>query len=81
MTYGTDVEYAAQIEQKARMVRDDQGRQVVSSTTVYLATTTEIKPDARVTLPSGFTPRSPKIVTVERPSDEAGVSHTVLRLQ
>ena len=80
-TWGADVSYTGLVEQKARMVRDSQGRQVVSSSSAYLATADDIKTDARVTLPSGFTPQQPKIVVVERPSDEAGDIHCVLRLE
>lgn len=79
-TWGADVGYAALVEQKARMVRDSQGTQVMSSTSVYLATGADVKTDSRVTLPTGFTPRQPKIVSVERPSDENGDVHVVLRL-
>ena len=73
-TYGADVEYAGMIEQRARLVRDTQGREVVSTTQVYVATTDEIKPDARVTL-TGFSPPQPPIINVARFSDEAGASH------
>ncbi len=72
--FGADVEYVGLIEQKAKMVRDTQGREVVSTTQVYLATTDAIKPDARMTLP-GFTPAQPPIINVARFSDEDGPSH------
>lgn len=80
-SWGSDVEYAGFVEQKARVVRDSTGRQVMSSTTVYLATSADVKTDARVTLPSGFTPQQPKIIAVDRPSDEGGDIHVVLRLE
>lgn len=80
-SWGADVDYTAMVEQKSRMVRDATGREVMSSASVYLATQADVKADARVTLPTGFTPRQPKIIAVDRPSDEDGVTHVVLRLQ
>lgn len=74
-TYGADADYQALVQQQARMVRDTQGRMVVSNTQVYLATTDAITPRYRITLPAGFTPQRPPIINVARFSDEDGLHH------
>ena len=79
-SYGTAVTYKAAIERKARMVRNAQGEEVPSATTVYLNMTALITARDRVTLPSDFSPTQPKIITFERNSDQNGLQHTVLFL-
>jgi hypothetical protein len=79
-TYGTAKTYRARIEHDVRTVRNAQGEEVVSNTVVYLNTTDEIQPDDLLTLPSGFIPRKPPIITIGRVSDEDGLHHTVVRL-
>ena len=74
-TYGTAVDYDAAIEQKVRQVRDFNGQERVSTTRVFLNTVTAISPKDKLTLPSGFTPQTPPIISVGRVSDEGGVHH------
>ena len=71
-TYGAGVNYTAMVEQKARQVRDIDGQERVSMTTIYLNTTAAITPRDKLTLPSGFVPQIPPIINVHRLSDESG---------
>lgn len=77
-TYGAVVSYKARVQGKMRMVRDSLGVERVSSVTCYVATTASIGPKDRLTLPSGWTPASPPILSVQRQSDEGGDHHVVI---
>lgn len=79
-TYGSDVSYTAMVEQRVRQVRAMTGEERISTTTVYLDTTTALTPRDRVTLPSGYVPNQPPIISIERLSDEDGLHSTVLHL-
>lgn len=74
-TAGATVEYPGLVEQRVRMVRDVQGREVASTVSIYLVTTADIKVTDTVFLPAGFTPASPPIINRARFSDEDGASH------
>lgn len=69
------------IEQEARKVTDREGKEVVSQTRLYLKPTAEdgtsytIAPTDRITLPAGFLPQQPPILSVSRQADEAGLHH------
>jgi len=77
-TFGTAVSYTALVQQKVRQVRDLAGEERVSMVTVYVNTTTAITPRDKLTLPAGFTPQTPPIISVARQSDESGLHHCVL---
>lgn len=78
--FGASVNYTGQIEQKSKLVRDLNGKEVVSQTRVYLNTTTVIGKKDEVTLPSGYDPQTPPIINVEISSDENGIQHAVIFL-
>ena len=69
------------IEQEARKVTDAQGKEVVSQTKLFLKPTAEdgttytIGPNDRITLPAGYVPQQPPILTVGRENDEQGIHH------
>jgi hypothetical protein len=67
--YGSPKDYQCRIEQKNTLVRDQDGRERVSSTTIYLASTVTIPLNARITLPDG---RTPSIMSIESVQDEDG---------
>lgn len=71
-TYGTEATYKARIQNQRRKVVDINGEEVVSETTVYLATTVAISAHSRMTLPSGYVPRQPKIISIKRDEDQWG---------
>jgi len=73
--YSDAVEYQARIEQRNTLTRDQDGRERVSSTTIFLATTVSIPMNARVTLPDGS---QPSIMAVESVRDEDGSYSTKL---
>lgn len=79
--------FRARIEQYARMVRDRNGREVVSNTRLYLAPTPLTgaphtpTADDRFTLPAGYYPQQlGPAIAVQRENDEAGLHHWVVSL-
>jgi hypothetical protein len=81
-TYGTAITVRCRIEQYAKLVRAADGTQVVSDTRLFCKPTTEAgatwAPTIRdeVTLPAGYTPQIPPIVSIERDNDETqGAAH------
>lgn len=52
-TFGSDTRYRCRLVGEQRQVLDDEGRQVTSNQTVYLASGDRVSPDARVTLSTG----------------------------
>lgn len=67
--YGDPATYQCRIEQKNQLVRDQDGRERVSSVQLYLATQTRIPLNSRITLADGSTP---SIMAVEAVQDEDG---------
>lgn len=55
-TYGTAVTYDALVIGKQKLVRDAQGRDVVSSAQVYVDGTAVVTAESKITLPDGTTP-------------------------
>ncbi|MFJ9645012.1 hypothetical protein [Streptomyces sp. NPDC101206] len=53
--YAAPVAARAFVEERTRTVRDRQGEEVVTSTTVHLLPSQACPPESRVTLPSGRT--------------------------
>ncbi len=86
-TYGAAATYRARVTGKTRMVRDAQGREVVSSKTVYLLSNAAISPKDRITLSTGDAGSteaavlSPEILTVGRFPDGRSYHHTELYLR
>lgn len=66
------------VVQKTTRIVNAAGQDVVSKTTVYLATASGIRPDDRITLPSGYVPQQPPILSVLREADEDGFHHVVV---
>ncbi len=85
-TYGSAATYRAHLSRKRRLVRNESGQEVVSGQAVYLATSANIQPTARITLSTsdvGSTEQwavQPPIMSVERRFDGAGPHHVVLYL-
>lgn len=77
--YGTAKTYAARVERETKLVKGPQGREVVSTTTVYVGTTstsgvipTGFGSNGKIVLPTGD---SPAILAVDIFPDEASVVH------
>lgn len=90
-TASTTYSVRARVEQERHLVRDVTGREVVSSTTVYLApydsstgqVAITVDVSDRVVLPSGFLvagSSAPPIMAVERLQDDGGDHHIAVRL-
>ena len=84
VSYSTGLSIRGRVEQKRRLVRDSGGREVVSTSTVYLDCVTTSSGSVvmnaydRLTLPSGFLvagSSQPPIISVARQQDEAGDHH------
>ena len=75
-TYGTLANYRARITQKVHKIIDDQGHEVISMTKLILNTDAQITAEHQVILPAGYSPQSPRILKVDRISDEAGLCYT-----
>jgi len=54
--YSEPVEYRARIQQKVKMVRNNQGQEVVSNAQIYLEGKVSITVKDRITLPDGVQP-------------------------
>lgn len=76
--FGTAVTYSAWINRRQRIVRNRQGQEVVSNMTVRLLTKDVITPEARLTLPAGYVPQQPELISTAMPRDERGVHHVVV---
>ena len=69
------------IEQESRKVTTGEGKEVVSQTRLYLKPTAEdgsaytIGANDRITLPAGYAPQQPPILTIGRENDEQGIHH------
>lgn len=55
-TYGTAVSNNARIVQKTKMVRDAGGKEVVSTTQIYVNGSATVATTSRITLPDGTKP-------------------------
>ncbi len=78
-TYGTAVSMAARISKAPKLVRADDGREVVAGSTAWVdPVSTIIGARDRVTLPDGTTPT---VLSVERIPDERGRVCTRIRFQ
>src|SRR6266540_3063266 len=85
-TYGAAKTVRCRVEQLAKLVRNEHGREVVSNSRLFL------KPVAtddsayaptirdRYTLPAGYAPLQPPAISTERSNDEAGLHHWVVNL-
>lgn len=76
--YGAAVTHAAKIEGKRRLVKDANGRERLSTVTVYLTDVVTVDVNDRITLPAVWVPRSPQIMAIERLGDETGGHHSVI---
>lgn len=64
-SYGTAVTYRAQVVAEFERVIDRNGREVKSSARVLIPERVHIDPRSRITLPEGWVPRQPPIISVK----------------
>ena len=85
-SFGSDVAYKARVVGKRRLVRNDQGDQVISSHTVYFAATPAVGAHDRITLSTGDVNSTetgalqPPILSVGKFPDDLGRQHVILFL-
>lgn len=76
--------WKARIQQRQKRVYNREGQEVTSATQVFLPPKpidgTSVVPtiDFRLTLPAGYAPQQPPIISVERHNDNQGLHHWVL---
>lgn len=79
VTYGsTPTTIQCRVELRNRIVKDRNGRDVVSRGRVFLNTTTPPGISDRIVLPAGYVPREPPIIAVNPCNDELGTHHVTL---
>lgn len=85
-TFGTAASHRARVVGKRRLVRNFQGEEVVSSHTVYLASSPAVGPHDRITLSTGDVHSTelgalqPTILAAGRYPDDAGRVHVTVFL-
>lgn len=77
-TFSAGVSCTGLVQQGAKLIKTPDNREVVSSTQVYSNTTTAWTVEDRITLPSGYVPSQPRILRIDRLSDESGLAATVI---
>jgi hypothetical protein len=77
-TFGAIVLFQGRVESKRRKIIGADGEEVISETTIYLATVSGIGMQDRVTLQSGYLPPNPLILAIRRQDNEYGIHHTVI---
>jgi len=63
-TYGAAVTYAAQVTNEFKRTVDRNGRDLISTGRVLISDRVHIDPRSRVTLPTGWVPNQPTIISV-----------------
>jgi hypothetical protein len=76
--YGTLVAYMGRVQNTRRKVLNKDGVEVISDSTIFLATTDQIHMDAYITMPSGYLPTHPEIISIKRETDEFGAYSTTI---
>jgi hypothetical protein len=81
-TYDTAniISYPARVEMRNHLVLDKAGREVTARGTVYLGSTVAPGISDLLTLPAGFTPRTPPMIDINIESDEDGIHHIKLEI-
>ena len=72
---GTASTYRARVKNIIRQVRDAQGNVAMAGYEVWVASTSVIAADSKITIPHGSTTRTPPILSVTSPPDDDGLHH------
>ena len=75
-SYGSSVSYRGRVTNKMRRIVTMAGVDAISGTDIVLLTSSGVFTEDRITLPSGFLPRQPPILRVDRIADEEGNLYT-----
>jgi len=80
-TYAASKTWLGRVESYGKLVRDNQGREVASNTRFLgrpaASDGSAITPKVgdRITLPAGYDPQQPPIISVRRENDQHGLHH------
>jgi hypothetical protein len=80
-SFGTSISYKARCVGKTRIIRDGKGNERISSHTVYVNSLAEFSPKDRITLPIGYSPQQPQIISIGSFPDESGMHHKTIYLE
>ncbi len=75
VTVGAPFTARCRIKGQHKLVKDDSGKETMSTVQVWLAGVFGVKREDEVTLPSRFSPQKPPIITVVEITDENGPHH------
>jgi hypothetical protein len=79
-SYLPQVPYACRVDGKSQVIVDEKGQERVSHAMVYILGNPLIGANDRIQLPAGFVPQQPKILAVNRFTDEHGPHHLEIML-
>lgn len=80
-TYGTPVPYAAQVGGPVKFLHRESAQERVSSQTLYVFTPNQISAKDQITMSAGYDGTvTPKILQVDRQSDELGFCYSAIYL-
>lgn len=74
-SYAPSIAYPCRVDGGTKIVVDEKGQERVSHATIYIAGLPVIGANDRLQLPAGFLPQQPKILAVNRFTDEVGPHH------
>ncbi len=79
-SYGPSNTFSARAVDKVHLIRNFEGEQVGSNTMVWVNTVSAIGVRDRITLPAGYSPNQPPILSVSRFPDAEGLHHSVIHV-
>lgn len=77
---GAPVSYKAYIEIKNHRIIDSQGREVMARGRVFVGAAISPSVKDKITLPAGYVPLTPPILSVNLADDELGQHHTTIEI-
>ena len=79
-SYGPSTTFSARAVDRVHLIRNFEGEQVGSNTMVWVNTVSSISTRDKITLPTGYSPSQPPILSVSRYPDSEGLHHTVIHV-
>lgn len=77
---GAPASYPAYIEMKNHLIIDKGGREIMARGRVFIPMVVNCSVKDKLTLPAGYVPLTPPILSVDLQNDELGSHHTVLEV-
>jgi hypothetical protein len=79
-SYQAQLPYKCRVDGGTKVIIDEKGQERVSHASVYILGNPLIGANDRIQLPAGFVPQQPKILAVNRFTDEHGPHHLEIML-